>query len=424
MLKSQVLKVKFFMPFMEYIFSENQRLREVFFEESHRRINNKSDSFALVTILEIFLYNAGTEKLIHLFKGYEVKVFNLFYQLLKNIDPYTEFLPVYEVSSSFWPYGLAEKIGTVLSSVVKKKVTESIINEQFDELLFLSREQFLHSLSIVDFIRITLDPILDFINFIITKTTELENKNELYEYGIDLPCSDRNTQFISKKLIEILNEINDEKTDAVIGLCLHLYIHLRDFMLLPQEIRTHFFVIAHLNNRNYHNGERQNLDWQLGLLKNFESECITQHITDIIKKGVIKEIQSLFIEDWFSLLSTEDFIFLWDESEINLYKVILNINKDINRSMYGYGIHFGRDQMELLKGRISEKINSTITYGDEEEIRILFMLEFFDYLSEDEAIFFFEKLNFMDLFKKLDKHRWEPHEENEIHEFFKKYEPF
>ncbi len=415
MLKPQDLKIMFFMPFMEYIFSESHRLREIFFKECYRRINNKSDSFALITILEIFLYNAGIENLNRFFKGYEEEVFLLFYQLTKNIDPYKMF------NSSFWPYGFAEKIGTVLSKAVKKKVIETVNNEQFDEILFLSREQFLYSLSLIDFIRITSDPNLDFINFIITKTTELVNKYNLYERGIDLPCSDRNTQFITKKLIEILNELDDGKTDALIGLCLHLYIHLRDFMRLPPEVKRHFFVIAHKNCLTYHGVERQNLDWQLGIIKNFESDCISQYITDVVKKGVIKEIRALFLEDWFSLLSTEDFIFLWDKSEINLYEVLLNINKDIDRRMYESGIHFGRDQMELLKGRINEKISRTITNKEEENIRILFLLKFFDYLDEDEVILFKKKLNFVVLIKKLDKHCWESYEENKVIEFFRKH---
>ncbi len=101
MLKPQDLKIMFFMPFMEYIFSESHRLREIFFKECYRRINNKSDSFALITILEIFLYNAGIENLNRFFKGYEEEVFLLFYQLTKNIDPYKMF------NSSFWPYGFA-----------------------------------------------------------------------------------------------------------------------------------------------------------------------------------------------------------------------------------------------------------------------------------------------------------------------------
>lgn len=415
--KSQDLKLEFFMPFMEQVLG-NHQLRDFFFEECHRRISIKDDSFAEAKIIEIFLYEVSLEKLKSLCYGIKEQFFNLFFQLIKKIVNQRTY------SSDFWPYGFAENIDKIFSPIVKKKASDSIIDENFDEILFLSNEGFLQSLTLIDYTHLILDPNLDFINFIITKTSERNDKYDLYENGIDFPGeSERISQFISKKLMNILNELNDQKIDALIGLCLHRFIHFRDFIALYHDVKKNFYVTAHKHDCYHHEGERKNLDWQLGQLKYLESGYIRQFIAEVIKNGVIEEMRDLFRNKWFSLLDTEDFLSLWDDPEINLYDVALIINKDLNRNWYQYGIYFQRGVLKALSSKFGEKIMETVKKGDEKEIKILFLLEFFDYLNKEEISIMMEDLKFVELICKLNRNSWDSHEADKIHEFFRKYKP-
>ncbi len=405
------------MPFMEQVLG-NHQLRDFFFEECHRRITIKEDSFAEAKIIEIFLYEVSLEKLRSFCYGIKEQFFNLFYQLIKKIVNQRSY------SSDFWPYGFAENIDEILSSIIKKKVSDSIIAENFDEILFLSDEGFLQSLTLIDYTHLILDPKLDFINFIITKTSVRNDKEDLYERGIAFPGeSERISQFISKKLMKILNELNDQKTDALIGLCLHRFIHFRDFIALYHDVKKNFYVIAHKHDCYHHEGERKNLDWQLGQLKYLESGYIRQFIADVIKNGVIEEMRDLFRKKWFSLLDTEDFMSLWDDPKINLYDVVLIINKDLNRNWYQFGLYFHRGVSKSLSNKIGEKIKETVKKGDEKEIKILFLLELFDYLNKEEISIMMEDLKFVELIYKLNRYSRDSHEADKIHEFFRKYKP-
>ena len=415
--KSQDLKLEFFIPFMEQVLG-NQQLRDVFIEECHRRIIIKDDSFAEAKIIEIFLYEVSLEKLRSFCYGIKEQFFNLFYQLIKKIVNQRNY------SSDFWPYGFVENIDEILSPIVKKKVSDSIIDEEFDVILFLSNEGFLQILTLIDFTHLILDPKLDFINFIIKKTSESNDKYGLYECGITFPReSERISQFISKKLMNILNELNNQKTDALLGLGLHRFIHFRDFIALNHDVKKHFYVTAHKHDCYYHEGVRKNLDWQLGQLKYLESGYILQYIAEVIKKGVIEEMRDLFRKRWFSLLDTEDFLSLWDDPKINLYEVTLIINKDLDSTYYEYGIYLQQDELNSLNRKISEKIMETVKKGDEKEIKILFLLDFFDFLNKEEISIMMEDLSFVDLICKLKRNSWDSQEADKIHEFFREYKP-
>jgi len=297
-------------------------------------------------------------------------------------------------------------------------------DEDYEWLLPLNR--FFEHLSTIELARIILDQELDFLNLIMKKAIDTGHKWELFELGLHFPDGTKQiSQIISKKLADILKEGDLQKTEVFIGLIFHFYLHYRDFVRLPDEIKKLFFITIQKSAWEYHDGERQNLDWQLGQIKHLESRNIREHIADIIRKGEAKEIQDLIMRGWFDLLNDVDCRILCEDpvDHIDLINISIEINKEKDKDWYDYPIEYPKNILNALKPQIRNKVKKILEKGDHEDIKLLFALKYFEHLTRDDVALLLKEHKFIEEIYYLDRHTYRDEEAGkEIHEFFKKYE--
>lgn len=427
-LKSEELKTIFFLPFLNQILKIPSELRYFFMNELDRRLSINQDSYAEIKIMEIYTHNISHEEFQILCKDREREYFDIYFKILQKVEAeQNRERGHWYYSTDYWPYGFIEKAEGIFSDIIALKLSELISKDDFKGVLLLSNNRLLQTISLVDFARIIINSDLDFISFLITNVAKKElkwaQKSVLFEFEFNTPDDiERISQLISKKLVKILTELDDKKTDAVVGLGFSRYIHFRDFIKLSPEIKKHFFIIAHKNNLKYHNGERVNFNWQQGQIKHLESRFILQHAFDIIKEGDIKKLNTLFYWDsWLSLLNAEDFLTLWNDPSNSLYDVLLKINRGIDP--YNESTHISPERLKIVKNHLKEKVTKTINEGIERDIRVLFKLKFIDSLLEDDIKLLLKNLSFVELVYKLKRHLSTDSEVGkEVYAFFDKYE--
>lgn len=291
-------------------------------------------------------------------------------------------------------------------------------DKDYDWWLPLNR--FFNHLDLIDFARIILNQELDFLNLIIKKTIQSEPKWELYDLGIMFPDGVKQiSQIMSKKLVDILKEGDIQKIEAFIGLAFHIYMHYRDFVGLPNKIKKLFFISIQKITWEYYDGERQNLDWQLGQIKHLESRYIREYVTDIIHKGDSEEIENLFIDGWFDLLNDIDCRLLCDDPDINLINISIQMNKDRDKRWYNHAIEYPENIFRALEPQIREKTINILKVGDHDDIEILFELKYVRYLTIEDVDLLLKDHKFIEEIYYLKRHTYVA--DKEIHDFFKNY---
>ncbi|MFX1497427.1 MAG: leucine-rich repeat domain-containing protein [Promethearchaeota archaeon] len=256
--------------------------------------------------------------------------------------------------------------------------------------------KFFKNLSIINLTRIILDPELDLIKNIIKKKVETKEKYNSYQIGIMF--NERVSQFISKKLMDVLNELNDEKIDSLMELGLLQFIHFRDFITLSCAVKKYFFVTFYKYAYNHYDREIEEFTSQLGQIRHLKSSFILDYVKDLIRENRINE---LYTYKWVDLLEERDFIDLCGDPEYELLKILLEINKTNFDDKLFYGLKFPFNLMRLVNDKIGETIEQVVIEENELDLIIFFSLDFFDFLSEEQLISLFQNSKFIELLYSL-----------------------
>jgi len=323
-----------FMPLLRTIFN-NSELQKIFLKECFFRLSFMDDAGSEIHIINKLFLGTEPQEFKILVKDIEEEIANIIYQCCKKNEVQAQQYRKKERENYFYLHTieLFERIGNTLSSPIKGKIEDCVKRQDFQELLFFSRHHFFKLLSIFDFVNSVINPSIDLIEFLIQGIVKLERKYNLFEYGFNFRFQEvlqKASQFISKKLVKIIQRKVPEEIEAIVGVWFCHYLHLRDFIKLPDDAKRQFFISVQGVCVKYHERERANIDWQLGEIKYLESFFMKEHILEQIGEGNFNSIEKLVWNRFFTLLNESDFMDLSNEIGLNeiFAKKLLNLLKD------------------------------------------------------------------------------------------------
>lgn len=267
---------------------------------------------------------------------------------------------------------------------LRSKVLQLQDNDKFDELY--SCKNFLTKLPLIALARLLLDTNINLIELLVKQRAERKYNWKRDDFEIGLEFHEDNeliSQIISKKIVSIISKMDEAEVESVLKLHLHQNIHFRDFITLAHKIKEFFFVLTHKFCLNYFPDYPEYEILCLGQIELLRSGYIRQYVTKIVKKGDPQALRELFRDHWLDLLNKSDFLSLMNASELGLFEILLDVNKDIPEYAYNYELP-SRFQKLRIKNLV-EKIKKTIGRKDKKLIIVLFRLKFFKKLNENDV---------------------------------------
>ncbi|MBD3214815.1 MAG: hypothetical protein GF311_19545 [Candidatus Lokiarchaeota archaeon] len=136
---------------------------------------------------------------------------------------------------------------------------------------------------------------------------------------------------------------------------------------------------------------------------------IIDYIKNIIKESDLTKINALFWNNIFDKLSLEDFKELWDDKELSLLKVMLEVNVEIDKKL-NLGDRMKRDSgmmyvnypdrfIDHVSQNVGKKVTGIIENNNQTEIEVLIKLGYLPFLSEHQITSLFD--NDKNIFSKM-----------------------